>query len=89
MRNHPRSNGVQLDITHQCQQIAFTVDHGRPIASFPKRSASLVGKIEILHIAPSNGLKHLAVAVLAFRRGEQVDMVAHPDIGMHRQAVFL
>ena len=63
MRNHPRSNGVQLDIAHQCQQIAFTVNNGRPIAPFPKSSASSIGIVEVLHIAPSNRLKDLTDAI--------------------------
>ena len=89
MLYHIRPYRVELDVTHQCQQVAFAIHDRRPVASLPQGTAAAVGSIEILHVTPTHGLEDLADAVVELGCGQKMEMVGHPDIGVDCQTVLV
>ncbi len=81
MRYHACPHRVEFDIPHQRQQIRLAIHDRRPVAALSKGAAMPVGSIEVLHITPAHGPKHLADAVAELRRRQVTDMVSHPNMG--------
>ena len=51
-------------------------------STFPQAAGAAVAAVDVLHVAPSDGLHQLGDAVRFIRCRQQVDVVGHEDIGM-------
>ena len=60
----------------------------RPCSDLPTAFRSAVSRIEVLHVDATDALHGLRKAACGPRRGQQVDMVGHEDVGMKCHAVL-
>src|SRR5262249_3131799 len=85
--HHVRPYRVELDIPHACQEVRLGLHQARPVAPFPQRPSALVCRINVVDIPTPNGLHDLGNTVRALWRHEQVDVIGHQDIRLHRSSV--
>jgi hypothetical protein len=59
----------------------LTVQHGRPISSFPQGYGTPIQIVEILHIVAPQRLHQLTDPVFSVGRHQQMHMISHQYIG--------
>ncbi len=85
--DHARAYRVGLDVLMAPEQIALAVDQAGAKASLPERPGAMVLAVEVLDITLSQELHRQPDAVVLVRRHQQVRVVGHQHIGVHRHAV--
>lgn len=89
MFHHLGPDRVQLDVAVAGQDVVLALGEAGPEATLPKRSRSLVGAVDVLHIALPEVLHHEGGAVFSLRGDQQVNVVGHQDIGVNQAAVLV
>jgi hypothetical protein len=85
---NPRPHRAQLDIAHVRQDIVIFLRQARTKPPHPKRPATPVSPVEILHIALPHRLHQPPGAIRRIRRNQQMHMIRHQHIGMDVAAVL-
>ncbi len=81
--HHQCANGVEFDVAHAGEQVGFCLDDAGLVAAFPQAAGAAVGAVDVLHVAPPDGLHELGDSCLSFRCYQQVNMVGHEGIGVN------
>lgn len=80
--HHHGADGVEFDIAHAGEQVAFCLDHAGFVTTFPQTAGAAVTAIDVLHVTSADGLQELGDSRLAFWRDHQMYMVGHEHIGV-------
>lgn len=80
---HPGTNRIEFDIAHTGYEVAFCLDDAGFVTAFPEAAGAAVETVDVLHIAPPDGLHELGDSSLGFRRHQQMHMIGHQCIGMN------
>ncbi len=78
----PGAYRVEIHIGHAREQVTLRLDQGGLVTPLPQGAAALLDGVEIAHIAPAHRLHHLRQTIHRLRRGQQMKVVAHQDIGV-------
>ena len=62
------------------------IDQAGFVAAFPKGAGAAVAVVDVAHVAPAQRLHHARRLSAGGRRHQQVDVVGHHHIGVHRTA---
>jgi len=77
------ANGIQFNVAIATKQVGVTVDEARLVSSFPERASSVHREIEVRNVAASQLLHQASNAAFLDRRGQEVYVIAHEDVGVH------
>ncbi len=79
--NQPLDQGAPIAGCYSMSMPASRLNSATNLAAPP------IGAVETLHIASAQRLEYFADRLPAFRRCQQMNVVGHPDIGVHRQTL--
>ena len=85
--HHARPYGVDLDIPCARHEVRLGLHQARPVAPFPQGPSALVRSVDMVDIPTPKGLHDLGNAVRVLWRHEQVDVIGHQHVRMHRRRV--
>jgi hypothetical protein len=80
---------IQLDVSIAGEQIAVRLDQRRPESTLEQTAGARVASIHVLHVPLPDLLHNPRHAIVFRRRHQQVDVVGHQHIGMHRHPRLL
>jgi len=86
--NDTGSNRIEFDVSAAGQQVPVGIDDARSKSPFPKRSGALMPVVEPSNKASSERLHRAAKGLVCRRRDQQMDVIRHQHIGMHRKLVL-
>jgi hypothetical protein len=80
-------DGIQLDVALACEQVAVRLHERCLVPALPERSGSIVKVVEVAHVSPAQRLHRCGQRGRPLRRGEQVHVVRHEDVGVDSEAM--
>ena len=84
--HHRGAQGVQFDIAVAVHEVVAIVHHAGLVATLPQRAAAVVGVVDVADVAAAQRLQRARQRVWSFRGQQQVDVVRHQHVGVHRAA---
>ena len=85
----PGTHRVELDVLIADAQVTLGGDVLGDVAPLPQAAGALVQLVEISDIADVEQVHRLRQRRFVGRRHEQVDVVAHQDVAVHRASVLV
>jgi hypothetical protein len=80
--DHVGAHGVEFDIAHAGEKVGFGLDQAGFVSAFPQAAAAAVAFVDVLDVAPADGLHEPGGAFRFVRCDKEVDVVGHEDVGM-------
>jgi hypothetical protein len=80
----PARTGVELDIARAGEQIALAVGKARAEAPRPERAAAAIAAVDVVRMGLRQMLHQQRAALRGRRRVQQMHVVRHQAIGVHR-----
>lgn len=84
--DHRGAQGIEFDMAVAVHDVVATVDRTGLVATFPQCAAAVIPVIDVADIAPAKRLQRARDGVRLLRGQQQVHMVGHQHVGMHRTA---
>ena len=86
VRHHPRAHRIEFDIAVAAQQVGLVIDQAGFVTAFPKGAGAAIAVVDVAHVAPAQRLHHARHQSAGDRRHQQMDVVGHQHIRVHRTA---
>ena len=87
MGDHCGAQWIEFDVAVAVHEVVAIADQARLVAAFPQRAAAVVRVVDVADIPPSERLQGARHGIGLLRREQQVDMVGHQYVGVHRAAL--
>ena len=86
--HHAGTHRIKLNIAVARQQVGFGLGQAGTEPAFPQRPGALIAAVEILHITLPQLPHHLPRTLARLRRQQQMNVIGHQHISMHRAAAL-
>lgn len=87
--DHGRAQGIEFDVAVAVHQVVAAVHDAGFVAPFPECAGTVVGLIDVADVPSPERLQGPRDGACALRGEEQVHVVRHQHVGVHRTAFAL
>ena len=84
----PRPDRIELDVSLADEEVSLAIDGRRPEATFPESAAALAAVIDCAHVSAADPLHHARHGVCLVRGHQQMNVIGHQYVRVHRAAVL-
>ena len=85
--DHRGAQRIEFDVAMAMHEVVTFADQACLVAAFPQRAAAVVRVVDVANIPPSKRLECAGQGIRLPRRQQQVYVVSHQDVGVHRAAL--
>jgi hypothetical protein len=89
MRNHLCPYRVEFDVALTGKQVRLGIDQAGAEAPLPQSACTLIGMVDVLHIALSDTLHQARWAIGTLGRQQQMHVIGHQHIGVQAYPYLL
>jgi hypothetical protein len=83
-----RPHRIRLDVALRVDEVALALHQRSAVSPLPQRAGAAIHAIDVRHEVPPDGLDGAGDALRRPAGGQDVHVVGHQDVGVHRNIVL-